>query len=228
MSYRTEADQVKRMFASIASRYDKANDILSLGMHHWWRRTLSRQMKPCAVTLDVASGTGALVPYLLKKSERVVASDFCEEMLREMPKELSEDERVSLCCADAMKLPFDDQSFDCVTVAFGVRNFENLERGLNEIARVLKPGGQVLILEFGQVKGLFRVPYEFYSARLIPNIGGWLTGDRAAYEYLPRTAASFPCGAKFVASLEASGFKNVKAKSLNLGVTYLYSGSSRE
>jgi demethylmenaquinone methyltransferase/2-methoxy-6-polyprenyl-1,4-benzoquinol methylase len=224
MSYKTEAEQVRRMFASIAGRYDKANDILSLGMHHWWRRCLCREMRPCSVTLDVASGTGALVPYLLKKSERVVATDFCEEMLREMPRELLEDPRVSSSCADAMGLEFADASFDCVTVAFGVRNFEHLEKGLSEIARVLKPDGQVLILEFGQVKGLLRVPYELYSAHFIPYIGGWLTGDREAYEYLPRTAAHFPCGEKFAEVLEASGFKQVKAKSLNFGVTYLYSG----
>lgn len=223
----TKSDAVRGMFDSIAHRYDLANNVLSGGAHHLWRRTMERRMRPCKRALDIATGTGALVPYLLNKASTVVGVDFSEGMLKHVPETLLRDARVSFQRADALALPFENGSFDCVTVAFGVRNFECLEDGLREICRVVKPGGQVLVLEFGQIRRpIIGALYQTYSRYVLPKLGGLLTGQRQAYEYLPETAARFPCGEDFVQRLAASGLRGAVCTPLWFGMAYIYDASA--
>jgi demethylmenaquinone methyltransferase/2-methoxy-6-polyprenyl-1,4-benzoquinol methylase len=215
--------QVKSMFNSIAHRYDLTNDVLSCGVHHLWRNYLLKKMHHSQSTIDLATGTGALIPYLLKKSARVVGVDFSDKMLAFAPAHITNDTRVTLLCADALDLPFDSGNFDCATVAFGVRNFADLERGLIEIKRVVQKGGQILILEFGQIENRpFRHVYNWYSKTIMPRVGGWLTGNEAAYEYLPQTAARFPCGEKFIEHLHDCGLDQARYWPLWGGMAYLY------
>jgi len=218
-----KSDAVRVMFDSIAHRYDLANNVLSGGVHHLWRRVLQSRMRPCNTVLDIATGTGALIPYLLPKASTVVGVDFSDGMLGHVPRALQENTRVSFQIADALALPFEERSFDCVTVAFGVRNYENLEKGLSEIRRVVRPGGQVLILEFGQIKQpILGSLYKIYSKQILPRLGGILTGQVSAYEYLPETAASFPCGEKFVSKLTECGLENAISHPLWYGMAYVY------
>lgn len=219
----TKSAAVRGMFDCIAHRYDLTNNVLSAGVHHLWRRALEKRMRRCNRALDIATGTGALVPYLLKRAENVVGVDFSQGMLQHVPEGLRIDSRVSFQHADALALPFEDDSFDCVTVAFGVRNFEFLEQGLAEINRVLKPGGQVLILEFGQIRHPVVGPvYKTYSRYVLPRLGGLLTGNLQAYEYLPKTAARFPCGDEFVEKLALAGLEGAVSNPLWFGMAYIY------
>ncbi len=217
---------VSHMFASISGRYDLANSVLSFGVHHIWRRTLLRAVsgRHYKAALDLCTGTADLVPLLLPLAEHVTGADFCEGMLvegREKLKGLSP-LRCSLELADAMSLPYADNRFDLLTVAFGVRNFENLERGLNEIFRCMTPGGRLAVLEFGQPKGLFGQLYRQYSAHVLPVLGGILTGNRTAYGYLERTSQTFPCADRFTQKLLLAGFTETSFKSLTGGICYLY------
>jgi len=219
----TKSADVRGMFDCIAHRYDLANTILSAGVHHLWRRTLERRMRPCNRALDIATGTGALVPYLLRRASSVVGVDFSEGMLRHVPESLQRDGRVSFQHADALALPFEDDSFDCVTVAFGVRNYECLEQGLAEISRVVKVGGQVLVLEFGQIRHpVLGTAYRTYSRYILPRLGGVLTGNLEAYNYLPETAARFPCGDDFVEKLTCAGLLDAVSIPMWFGMAYVY------
>jgi demethylmenaquinone methyltransferase/2-methoxy-6-polyprenyl-1,4-benzoquinol methylase len=223
------ANTVQRMFASIAPRYDLTNTIMSLGLCHLWRERFLAALPtaPTVRALDLCTGTGDLLPGLAKRYHAVTGSDFCEPMLaiaRERMRKLQRP--VTLIEADALALPFESGSFDLVTVAYGVRNFENLERGLKEIHRVLAPGGSVVILEFGQpTLPVFRELYQFYSRFFMPTIGGILTGNREAYRYLPKTAALFPSGTGFLNELSKIGFSNCSARPLSWGVAYIYSAT---
>lgn len=230
--YRPVSNQVKNMFASIAARYDVANSVLSLGMHHLWKRSFIKNIpyeNPSRV-MDLATGTGDLVPILAKrfKSEteelEVIGVDFCEPMLERAKERFTNYEFV---VGDAMNLGFVDNQFDVVTVSFGVRNFENLEHGLTEIFRVLKPKGVIAILEFGQPRGLFGILYRFYSKFIMPIIGGLLTGNKIAYTYLPQTAAEFPCGDQFVTLMNSIGFQNVICRPYTFGIAYSYYGHKK-
>ena len=221
------SSDVKEMFSRIASRYDFANSVLSFGIHKLWRRQLLNLLPSNlnARTLDLCSGTGDLLAPLGKRFGNVVGADFCFPML------LRSRERSSggfpLIQGDALRLPFMDESFDLVTVAFGVRNFENLRSGLREINRVLKPKGKLLVLEFGQPNGLVFGPlYRMYSKFVLPFLGGLLTGDRTAYEYLPSTAATFPAGKMFESELQRSGFSVSEVKELTFGIAYAYLAES--
>jgi demethylmenaquinone methyltransferase / 2-methoxy-6-polyprenyl-1,4-benzoquinol methylase len=217
------ARSVQQMFGSIAKRYDLANDVLSMGAHYQWRATLEQRMHPCDLVLDVATGTGAMIPYLLRKAERVIGVDFSAEMLENAPQKLKNNDRVELLASDALKLPFPNNQFDCVTVAFGVRNFESLTIGLAELNRVLKPNGQLLVLEFGQVRHpVLAWGYKAYSKYVMPLVGNIITGNKNAYTYLPETSARFPCGENFEEFLKSSGFTETKSLPLWCGISYLY------
>lgn len=213
--------QVQRMFASIASRYDLANSVLSGGIHHLWkRRTAAAIPSTSKRVLDLCTGTGDLVPLLKQKDRTVLAADFCEPMMDVGRKRFPD---VSFVFADAMKLPFEAAAFDGVTVAFGVRNFESLDTGLSELARVIASGGTLAILEFGQPPNkMFAALYQWYSKHILPALGKLLTGDGYAYRYLPETAARFPCGAAFEARLVQAGFIPVCSAPLTFGIAYLY------
>jgi demethylmenaquinone methyltransferase/2-methoxy-6-polyprenyl-1,4-benzoquinol methylase len=220
------------MFSSIATRYDVTNEVLSFGIHRLWRRTAVRLSgaKPGDSILDCATGTGDLALVFKRKvgaSGRVVGTDFCPEMLQSAPaKAEREGLPVEFQVADAMALPFADATFDVASIAFGIRNVDDPVKCLKEMARVVKPGGRVVVLEFGQPGGaLFGSVYRLYSRHVLPRVGGWLSGDRAAYEYLDRTSSRFPAGPAFTALLERTGsFAEVAATPLTAGVAYVYVG----
>jgi len=213
--------QVQGMFASIASRYDVTNSVLSGGIHHLWKRHTTNAIPESALkVLDLCTGTGDLVPLLQRPGREIIAADFCEPMMdvgrRRFP-------GVKFVFADAMKLPFEAAAFDAATVAFGVRNFEALDTGLAELARVLKPGATLSVLEFGQPPNkIFAGLYAWYSKHILPVLGKMLTGNGDAYKYLPATAARFPCGAAFAERLLKAGLQPSSTKALTFGVAYLY------
>ena len=220
-----EAIAVQKMFSKIAPRYDLANSVLSFGIHHYWRRVLAGMLPESGdkLVLDLCSGTGDLLPLLEKRFGKVIGADFCLPMLEKGKKKFS-GKNYTLMQADALSMPFADNSFDIVCVAFGVRNFEHLELGLKEIYRVLKSGGHLLILEFGQPRNkIFSTLYKFYSKYIMPTVGGLISGDKAAYRYLPETAGSFPCGERFISILSNCGFSNFKSHSLTGGIAFVYS-----
>jgi demethylmenaquinone methyltransferase/2-methoxy-6-polyprenyl-1,4-benzoquinol methylase len=224
--------EVRSMFASVARSYDRANQILSFGMHHGWRRAAVRcsGVRPGDRVLDCATGTGDLALEFKRAvgpTGEVVATDFCEEMLALGPtKAARAGLPVRFETADLLALPYPDASFDVVSVAFGIRNVEDPVRGLREMARVARPGGRVVVLEFGQPGGsLFSPLYRWYSHVVLPRVGGWISGRRSAYEYLDRTASRFPAGEGFTRLLRETGrFHDVRARALTGGVAYVYVG----
>lgn len=226
--------EVRQMFSSIATRYDVTNEVLSFGIHRLWRRSavrLSGAQEGNAV-LDCATGTGDLALAFKRKvgaSGRVMGTDFCKEMLDSAPaKAAREGLQVEFQVADAMALPFADATFDVASIAFGIRNVDDPVKCLKEMARVVRPGGRVVVLEFGQPTGLFGGLFRFYSKVVMPAIGGLLTGNRAAYEYLPRTSAAFPAGEKFLALMDQSGsYKERVAHPMTFGTSYVYVGTVR-
>ena len=226
--------EVRQMFSSIATRYDVTNEVMSFGVHRLWRRAAVRHSgaKEGNRVLDCATGTGDLALAFKRKvgtSGQVVGTDFCPEMLQSAPAKASEAGLVvDFQVADAMALPFPDASFDVASIAFGIRNVDDPVKCLKEMARVVKPGGRVVVLEFGQPRGLFGALFRFYAKTIMPAIGGLLTGNRAAYEYLPRTAASFASGDQFVALMDqADAFKERVAHPMTFGTSYVYVGTVR-
>ncbi len=225
------SSEVRDMFASIARRYDTANEVLSLGIHKGWRRAavaVSGAAKAQRV-IDCATGTGDLALEFKRavgSTGEVVGTDFCAEMLRPAPaKAMRAGLDVKFAVADALALPYPDGRFDVASIAFGIRNVDDPLRCLREMARVVKPGGSVIVLEFGQPRGAFGALFRAYSRGVMPLVGGLLTGNRAAYEYLPRTAAAFPAGERFLALMRESGaFSRVEAHPLTFGTAYVYRG----
>jgi demethylmenaquinone methyltransferase/2-methoxy-6-polyprenyl-1,4-benzoquinol methylase len=223
--------EVREMFASIARRYDTANEVLSLGVHRGWRRAAVRisEAAPGQRVLDCATGTGDLALEFKRAvgpSGEVIGTDFCAEMLEPAPaKAAKAGLEVQFAVADVLALPYPEASFDVASIAFGIRNVDDPVRGLREMARVVKPGGSVIVLEFGQPRGPFGALFRAYSRGVMPVVGGLLTGNRAAYEYLPRTAAAFPAGDRFLALMQEAGtFSRTEAHPLTFGTAYVYRG----
>ena len=227
----SKKEQVARMFDGISGRYDLLNRLLSMGIDIRWRRVALRMLRerglPARV-LDVATGTADLALALatdLPEAE-VIGVDLSEGMLgvgRQKVERNGLRARVRLEQADAGNLPFEDGSFDAVTVAFGVRNFENLDKGLGELQRVLRPGGHLMVLEFSRptsplVKGLMNL----YSRSLMPALGGWLSKDRAAYAYLPASVQVFPEGDAFEQRLKQAGLQPLRQRRLSMGISSVY------
>ncbi|NBW43113.1 MAG: bifunctional demethylmenaquinone methyltransferase/2-methoxy-6-polyprenyl-1,4-benzoquinol methylase UbiE [Sphingobacteriia bacterium] len=227
----SKKEQVARMFDGISGRYDLLNRLLSMGIDIRWRRVALRMLRerglPARV-LDVATGTADLALALatdLPEAE-VIGVDLSEGMLgvgRQKVERNGLRSRVRLEQADAENLPFEDGSFDAVTVAFGVRNFENLDKGLGELQRVLRPGGHLMVLEFSRptsplVKGLMNL----YSRSLMPALGGWLSKDRAAYAYLPASVQVFPEGDAFEERLKQAGLQPLRQRRLSMGISSVY------
>jgi demethylmenaquinone methyltransferase/2-methoxy-6-polyprenyl-1,4-benzoquinol methylase len=227
--------EVRQMFSSIATRYDVTNEVLSFGIHRLWRRTAIKLSgaKPGDAVLDCATGTGDLAiafKHTVGGDGRVVGTDFCPEMLESAPaKAVREGLEIEFAVADAMDLrQYADATFDVASISFGIRNVDDPVKCLKEMARVVKPGGRVVVLEFGQPRGLFGGLFRFYSKVLMPFVGGLLTGNRAAYEYLPRTAAAFPAGEKFLELMDRSGaYRKRAAHPLTFGTAYVYVGTVR-
>ena len=222
------------MFADIADDYDRINSILSFGVHHIWRDRTVRASGagPGDRVLDCATGTGDLAIEFKKKvgSEGyVLGTDFCKEMIELAPeKAASEELEVDFEVADAMDLPYDDDRFDISSIAFGIRNVDDPVMALKEMARVVRPGGRVVVLEFGQPRGILKYPYELYSQYIMPAIGGLISGNREAYTYLPRTSAKFPAGDRFIDLMEqADCFSETRFEKLTAGIAYIYLGTVR-
>lgn len=222
MTYQVKSAEVQSMFGSIARRYDLTNSVLSVGIHRLWKKMVVARVPRDSKVLDLCTGTGDLLPLLAERCKEVVGGDFCEPMLEIARKRYP---KLELVQCDALNLPFADSSFDAVTVAFGVRNLENLDKGLQEMNRVLRPGGTLVVLEFGQPTfPVWKQIYQLYSRFIMPTIGGILTGNRAAYEYLPETASKFPCARDFAGRMEKAGFSNNRFLSLTGGIAYIYDG----
>jgi len=224
--------QVAAMFDAIAPRYDLLNRILSAGIDRRWRRRAVEMIAPEQPrrVLDVATGTADLAIEVARRLpvERVVGVDIAESMLqvgRQKVDRLGLSERVVLRRGDAEKLPFSDAQFDAVLVAFGVRNFENLERGLRESYRVLRPGGVLVVLEFSRPRTpVIRTLYRWYAHHVLPRIGAWLSRDEGAYRYLPASVEAFPDGPDFLRRMEKVGFHDLQWKPLTFGIASLYRG----
>ena len=225
------SEHVRQMFADIAPRYDVANSALSFGVHHLWRRAMVRLSgaKRGMSVLDCATGTGD-VAIAFKKvvgaEGSVLGTDFCAEMMKTAPAKAHKHKLdVRFEVADAMNLPYPTASFDIATISFGIRNVDVPTKALGEMARTVRSGGKVVVLEFGQPDGIFGALYRFYSTRILPVIGGILTGNREAYSYLNRTAAAFPCREDFLALMQETGrFEYVSYKSVTFGIAYVYVG----
>lgn len=226
------SEKVRRMFADIADDYDRVNSILSFGVHHAWRsRTVELSgAKFGDQVLDCATGTGDLAlefKEAVGKEGYVLGTDFCKEMIEHAPAKAAENDlQVFFEVADAMDLPYDDNRFDVSSIAFGIRNVDDPVQALKEMARVVKPGGNVVVLEFGQPKGLLKYPYELYSQYIMPTLGGWISGNKEAYTYLPRTSAEFPAGNNFIELMKNTGsFKSQMFEKLTGGIAYVYVGT---
>lgn len=220
--------QVEDMFDNIAPKYDLLNHVLSMKIDVLWRNTLVKWMNkdhPKEV-LDVATGTGDLAIAVQKGTEaKVVGLDLSQQMLNVGDikiKKLKLDGKISLQKGDAENLPFEDNRFDAISVAFGVRNFENLTKGLAEMKRVVKEGHSVYILEFSKVEGLLGPLYMFYFKHILPKIGTLVSKDDRAYTYLPDSVNAFPYGEKMKNILLEVGYRKVELKKLSLGIATIY------
>jgi demethylmenaquinone methyltransferase/2-methoxy-6-polyprenyl-1,4-benzoquinol methylase len=223
-------EQVALMFNNISHSYDLLNRVLSGGIDIYWRRKaidFLRADKP-KFMLDIATGTGDFALEALKKlqPDQIIGVDISEGMLamgKEKIKKLGLSDKIVLQTGDSEKLPFADNTFDAITVSFGVRNFENLEQGLRDMFRVLKPNGKVVILEFSQPENpTFAKIYNFYSKNILPSIGKLISQDDAAYTYLPESVKAFPYGIEFLQILEKVGFKQTLCVPLTFGISSIY------
>ena len=222
--------QVAQMFDAISGRYDLLNRILSAGTDVRWRKVALRMLEPFSPKqlLDVATGTADLALQAAKviPEAQVMGVDISEGMLAVGRKKIAAaglESRVLLERADAEALPYEDERFDAVMVAFGVRNFENTEKGLQELYRVLRKDGHLLVLEFSRPRiAILAIVFKFYFHYLLPLLGRMISGQAAAYAYLPRSVAHFPEGKAFVKLLEASSYQYIQCKPLSAGIATLY------
>jgi demethylmenaquinone methyltransferase/2-methoxy-6-polyprenyl-1,4-benzoquinol methylase len=225
----SKKQQVTNMFDAIAPKYDFLNQLLSLGIHKGWRKksiNLLKQAQPKTI-LDIATGTADFAIEAMRlKPEKVTGIDISEGMLklgREKVNKLGLQHKIELKLADSENLPFSDNSFDAITVGFGVRNFEHLEKGIRDMYRVLKPGGSMIILEFSKPR-VFPVKqlYMIYFRYITPFIGKLFSKDNSAYSYLPESVNAFPDGKDFLKILEKTGLKEAKTISLSFGIASIY------
>ncbi|NOZ77223.1 MAG: bifunctional demethylmenaquinone methyltransferase/2-methoxy-6-polyprenyl-1,4-benzoquinol methylase UbiE [Euryarchaeota archaeon] len=228
-----KGERVRRMFASISRRYDLLNTLLSLNRDAAWRRfTVSQAgLEEGGRALDVATGTGKLAVELAKAvgaGGKVVGVDFCEEMMELGRKAIRGawlEDVIEFQNARAEALPFPDSSFDCASIAFGLRNVSDIDRSLSEMARVVRPGGRVLVLEFTQPEGrVLRELYYLYFFRVLPLVGGVISGNRDAYTYLPASVMDFPSPEGLKARMEAAGLRDVEYHLLTGGIVALHVG----
>jgi len=213
---------VKKAFSRIADRYVVTNHVLSLGTDILWRKKVGRMVaawQPDRI-LDVATGTGDLALEMQRRcpEAQVTGSDFCPEMLAYA----ADDGVKETVVADALNMPFADDSYDVLTVAFGLRNMASWPDALKEMRRVLKPGGHLLVLDFSLPTGILRGPYRFYLNKVLPKVAGLMTGEGDAYEYLAGTIEQFPSGCDMTGLIESCGFTDAQATPLTFGVASIY------
>lgn len=227
------ARRVRQMFAGIAGRYDLLNHLLSGNTDKRWRRLVAKRLQPVlslqgARALDVACGTGDLALALAEKSGAfVVGTDFCRPMLEIAARKTRTNvTEIPYVEGDALKLPFANGSFDAVSIAFGLRNLSSVEDGLKELWRVLKPTGRAAVLEFSRpvIPG-FRALFQFYFTRVLPRLGGMISGSPGAYEYLPDSVSRFPDQKLLAAMMREAGFDEVEYQNLTGGIAALHMGT---
>lgn len=224
---------VRAMFAEIAPTYDRLNHLLSVNIDKRWRRLVGKKLadvlaRPNAVALDLCCGTADLTLELSAQAPhaRIIGCDFCHPMLVCGQDKIPAQSQAKLIEGDALRLPFADASFEAVTNAFGLRNLENVEGGLREIHRVLKPGGRVAILEFSRpVVPLLRGLFGFYFTQILPRIGALVSGSRQAYTYLPASVSQFPDQKRLAGMMRDAGFVNVTYLNLSAGIAALHLGT---
>lgn len=229
--------QVEEMFDSIAPAYDFMNRCMSFGLCGWWRNramAMAMEFQPRAARImDVATGTGDVAFELLKRypEAEINGVDLSAGMLevaRRKARDIPGAERVAFRQGDSLALPYDDGTYDLVTIAYGVRNFAHLDRGLTEICRTLRPGGTICIIELSvPANAVMRAGYRLYSNCLIPLVGRWVSGDKSAYTYLPQSIAACPQRDDMTALMRQAGFDNCRWKSLTFGVVTIYIGKKR-
>jgi demethylmenaquinone methyltransferase/2-methoxy-6-polyprenyl-1,4-benzoquinol methylase len=223
------------MFAGIAGRYDLLNHLLSGNTDKRWRRLVAEELRPSlkegALALDVACGTGDLALVVAERcGARVVGVDFCRPMLEIAARKAADTPgKIPFVEGDALRLPFADARFDAATIAFGLRNLSDVAGGLRELRRVLKTGGRLVVLEFSRpvVPG-FRALFQFYFSRVLPRIGGLVSGSRGAYEYLPDSVSKFPDQARLAALMKEVGFESIEYRNLTGGIAALHTGTRRQ
>jgi demethylmenaquinone methyltransferase/2-methoxy-6-polyprenyl-1,4-benzoquinol methylase len=223
--------QVAQMFDNIANRYDLLNSILSLGIHKGWRKkciNILASKKPKKI-LDVATGTGDFaIKSAVLNPESIIGIDISENMMqvgREKLKKLNLCHFITLKTGNAETVSFPDDTFDAITVGFGVRNFQDLEKGLSNLYRMLKPGGQLLVLEFSYPQNpIIKAGYNFYFSYITPLIGKIFSKDIRAYSYLTESVKAFPNNKNFVAILNKLNYKNTSFKTLSMGIAAIYCG----
>jgi demethylmenaquinone methyltransferase/2-methoxy-6-polyprenyl-1,4-benzoquinol methylase len=227
----SKKDQVEAMFDNISGKYDFLNHSLSLNMDKYWRRKAIQPLKDITVDLllDVATGTGDMIkPAMMLKPRKIVGLDISEGMLQIAREKYQGNTttEIEFIKADSEDLPFEDGLFDAEMVAFGVRNFENTLKGLEEMFRVLKPGGMIVVLEFSKPSWEpFRSIYSFYFKRVLPFFGRLVSKDKEAYSYLPRSVDTFPERESFIGLLERVGFRECRYSTLTFGIVSIYTGS---
>ena len=225
-----KTEQVRQMFDSIAPAYDFMNRAMTLGIDIWWRRLAVKRLKRIspAHILDVATGTGdfAIQLHQSLNPQHITGIDLSQGMLDEAQRKVREkglENAVSFEQGDCMALPMADETFDAVTVAFGVRNFEHLQQGYEEMARVLKPGGMLCVLELSTpTNRLIRWFYDLYTLHIIPWIGSMKSGDKSAYRYLPQSIAAVPQGNDMLQLMRNAGLKETTFKRLTMGTCTIY------
>ena len=231
----SKKEQIAQMFDSISGNYDGLNRVISFGIDVKWRNKVLQLVseKEPKTVLDIATGTGDLALLMTKTTaEKIIGLDISAGMLEVGKKKIAEaklSDKIEMILADSEAMPFEDNSFDAITVAFGVRNFENLDKGLTEIYRVLKPGGVFVILETSNpTKTPFRQGYDIYTKYLLPLIGKMFSKDKAAYGYLSESATTFPFGEALNNILRKNGFIEVRAEAQTFGVATIYCASKKQ
>ena len=235
-SEKTKKEQVASMFDQIAFRYDFLNRLLSGGIDIYWRKKALKQLTSVqpSLMLDVATGTGdvAIMANKYLKPKKIIGIDISEGMLELGKKKVAKlllNNEIEFQLGDSEAIKFPDDTFDAVTVAFGVRNFEDLEKGLREMLRVLKPGGKLVVLEFSRPKqAAFKGLYNFYMKAVAPQAGRWLSKNKEAYQYLHSSVKAFPEGETFLHILQKVGFSETTFKSLSLGICTIYCGRKKD
>ena len=226
---------IAKMFDRISPKYDRLNHLLSFNIDKTWRRKTAKAVAKSQpeTILDLATGTADLAIALAKYNPQahIIGVDFSEKMLaigKEKVKKQGLENQIDLHLGDAAALPFEDQSFDAITVAFGVRNFEDLQQGLSEICRVLKPNGQVFILEFSMPEKFpIKQAYQLYFKHILPKIGKHVSKDAWAYSYLPESVERFPKPTTFLQTLNGNGLHEATARSLTWGIATLYTAHKK-
>ena len=227
-----KSNLVKKIFENVSGRYDLMNDFMSLGIHRVWKKSMLDWLAPRRgqSLIDVAGGTGDIAFNFIKRAKtgaNATILDLTESMMiegKKKPIDLPEESQINWVCGDAMRMPFNNNTFDVYTISFGIRNVTNISKTLSEAYRVLKPGGRLMILEFSSVNNdLISWIYDKYSFNIIPKLGEFVSNDRESYQYLVESIRKFPNQEKFSEMIINEGFRKVKYRDLTFGIAALHS-----